>query len=98
MTNNVKIKLELAENGVLIKADEEEFKTIFVDNKTINTEDIFKMLKYDKNNNYILDCEKINDDEINGDDRELKRLYNYLYELFAQIINAVNTENIFLAK
>ena len=60
--------------------------------------EIYNMLKYDKSNEYILNSSKILDEEINGKDQEIKRLYNYTYDLLSQIINAVNDENKRIAK
>lgn len=93
MTNKIIFKLVIEKDNVLIKINEKKEKSLSIKNKTINTSDIYKMLKYNKNNLYSLDCKKIPDEEITGKDQEIKRLYNYLYDLLSQIIDAVNDEN-----
>lgn len=93
MINKVFFKLNISKDKVLISVNDKTKKTLSLKNKTINTSDIYTMLKYDKNNEYCLDCKKILENEITGKDQEIKRLYNYLYELLEQIIVAVNDEN-----
>lgn len=93
MINKVLFKLIISKDKVLISVNDKTKKTLYLKNKTINTSDIYTMLKYDKNNEYYLDCKKIPENEIIGQEQEIKRLYNYLYELLAQIIVAVNDEN-----
>lgn len=93
MINKIIFKLNISKDKVLIIVNDKTKKTLSLKNKTINTSDIYNMLKYDKNNEYCLDCKKIPDDEISGQEQEIKRLYNYLYELLEQIIVAVNDEN-----
>lgn len=93
MINKVSFKLNILKDKVLISVNDKTKKTLSLKNKTINTSDIYTMLKYDKNNEYCLDCKKIPENEITGQEQEIKRLYNYLYELLDQIIDAVNEEN-----
>lgn len=93
MINKVFFKLIISKDKVLISVNNKTKKTLSLKNKTINTSDIFTMLKYDKNNEYYLDCKKIPENEITGQEQEIKRLYNYLYELLDQIIVAINDEN-----
>lgn len=93
MTNKIIFKLEIDKNNLNIVVNEKLAKKISIKNKNINTNDIYNILKYDKNNVYILDSKKFNDDEIVGKEQEMRRLYNYTYDLFFEIIDAVNEEN-----
>ncbi len=98
MINKVIFSLDINGDSLIIKVDGKKSKTISLKNKNINTMEIYNMLKYDKSNEYILNSSKILDEEINGKDQEIKRLYNYTYDLLSQIINAVNDENKRIAK
>ena len=90
MINKVIFSLDINGDSLIIKVDDKKSKTISLKNKNINTMEIYNMLKYDKSNEYILNSSKIPDEEINGKDQEIKRLYNYTYDLLSQIIDAVN--------
>ena len=98
MINKVIFSLDINGDLLIIKVDDKKSKTISLKNKNINTMEIYNMLKYDKSNEYILNSSKIPDEEINGKDQEIKRLYNYTYDLLSQIIDAVNDENKRIAK
>ena len=98
MINKVIFSLDINGDSLIIKVDDKKSKTISLKNKNINTMEIYNMLKYDKYNEYILNSSKIPDEEINGKDQEIKRLYNYTYDLLSQIIDAVNDENKRIAK
>ena len=98
MINKVIFSLDINGDSLIIKVDDKKSKTISLKNKNINTMEIYNMLKYDKSNEYILNSSKIPDEEINGTDQEIKRLYNYTYDLLSQIIDAVNDENKRIAK
>lgn len=98
MINKVIFSLDINGDSLIIKVDDKKSKTISLKNKNINTMEIYNMLKYDKSNEYILNSSKIPDEEINGKDQEIKRLYNYTYDLLSQIIDAVNDENKQIAK
>ena len=98
MINKVIFSLDINGDSLIIKVDDKKSKTISLKNKNINTMEIYNMLKYDKSNEYILNSSKIPDEEINGKDQEIKRLYNYTYDLLSQIIDAVNDENKRIAK
>lgn len=91
MTNNINFKLEIDNDSVLIKVNEKEKKKLSLKNKTISTKEIYEMLDYNKDNKYKLDCQKIPEDEVSG--QEVKRLYNYLYDLLSLIVDGVNEEN-----
>lgn len=77
MINKVIFSLDINGDSLIIKVDGKKSKTISLKNKNINTMEIYNMLKYDKSNEYILNSSKILDEEINGKDQEIKRLYNY---------------------
>lgn len=98
MINKVIFSLDINGDSLIIKVDDKKSITISLKNKNINTMEIYNMLKYDKSNEYILNSSKIPDEEINGKDQEIKRLYNYTYDLLSQIIDAVNDENKRIAK
>lgn len=98
MINKVIFSLDINGDSLIIKVDDKKSKTISLKNKNINTMEIYNMLKYDKSNEYILNSSKIPDEEINGKDQEIKRLYNYTYDLLSQIVDAVNNENKRIAK
>lgn len=93
MTNKIIFKLEIDKDNLNVVVNEKIAKKISIKNKNINTNDIYNILKYDKNNEYVLDSKKFNDDEIVGKEQEMRRLYNYTYDLFFEIIDAVNEEN-----
>lgn len=93
MTNKIIFKLEIDKDNLNIVVNEKIAKKISIKNKNINTNDIYNILKYDKNNEYVLDSKKFDDDEIVGKEQEMRRLYNYTYDLFFEIIDAVNEEN-----
>lgn len=84
------IKLEIEKENVVIKVDNVSKKKINVKNKTINTKEIYKILDYNETKTYKIMCEKIKESDLKGPQNELKRLYNYAYELFDGIIIAVN--------
>lgn len=98
MINKVIFSLDINGDSLIIKVDDKKSKTISLKNKNINTMEIYNMLKYDKSNEYILNSSKIPDEEIDGKDQEIKRLYNYTYDLLSQIVDAVNDENKRIAK
>ena len=98
MINKVIFSLDINGDSLIIKVDDKKSKTISLKNKNINTMEIYNMLKYDKSNEYILNSSKSPDEDINGKDQEIKRLYNYTYDLLSQIIDAVNDENKRIAK
>lgn len=91
MTNKTIFKLEVEnDTQLIIKVNDKIKKKISINNKTINTSEIYKMLNYKKGNKYILDNKKFEEKETKGKDNEVKRLYNYVYELLDEIIKAVN--------
>ena len=51
------------------------------------------MLKYNTENKYILNCEKIKEEDTKGKSNEVNRLYNYVYDLFKTIIDAIDDIN-----
>lgn len=67
-------------------------KKITKTNKNINTNEIYKMLKYEKTNTYkFLPVSKYTD--TSGEANESKRLFNYTYDLFSEILDAVEKKN-----
>ena len=91
MTNKIIFKLEIGtDTELIIKVNDKTKKKISINNKTINTSEIYKMLDYKKGNEYVLDNKKFEEQETKGKDNEIKRLYNYVYELLNEIIKAVN--------
>ena len=93
MINEVIITLEKDNNYLKIKINGKVKKRISINNKVINTKEIYDMLKYSLDNRYILNCEKIKDENTKGKDNEINRLYNYVYDLFKSIIDAINEIN-----
>ena len=59
MTNNIIITLETDNTNLKIKVNGRIKKKINITNKVINTKEIYDMLKYNTENKYILNCEKI---------------------------------------
>lgn len=98
MINKMIFTLDINGDSLIIKVNDKKAKTLSLKNKNINTTEIYNMLKYNISNEYILNSIKIPEEEINGKDQEIKRLYNYAYDLFSQIIDAVNDENKRIAK
>lgn len=98
MINKMIFTLEINGDSLIIKVNDKKTKTISLKNKNINTNEIYNMLKYDKSNEYILNSIKIPDEEVSGKEQEIKRLYNYTYDLLLEIINAINDENKRIAK
>lgn len=91
MINKTIFKLEIeTDTQLIIKVNGKIKKKISVNNKTINTSEIYKMLNYKNGNKYILDNKKFEEKETKGKDNEVKRLYNYVYDLLDEIIKAVN--------
>lgn len=90
MTNKVSIVLEIVKDNVVIKVNGVKKKNINVTNKIINTKEIYELLKYKDDNLYELNCTRISEEETIGKDNEIKRLYNYVFDLFEEIKNAVN--------
>lgn len=90
MINNVNLSLQIQKDAVDIQVDCKSKKKITIKNKTINTKDIYKLLDYNKTNKYILNCKKIDENELKGNENEIKRLYNYLYDLLDEIVDSVN--------
>lgn len=85
-----KIKLEIEKDNVVIIVDNITKKKINVKNKTINTKEIYKILDYNESKTYKIVSDKIKESELKGAQNEIKRLYNYVYELFDGIVIAVN--------
>lgn len=102
MTNKIRFTIEKNEDAVTVRSFDMDSSNILsevkimANEKSINTKSIYDMLNYSKNNEYIFDSEKIPADEIIGEDKEIKRLYNYTHDLFKQILEAVNNENIII--
>ena len=90
MINNVEICLEINDDSVNVKVNGVLKKKLSVKNKTINTKDIFKMLDYDKMKIYKMGSHKFDEKELKGENNEIKRLYNYTYDLLDEIINSIN--------
>ena len=93
MINDIKVKLKINKNKLIIKINERKKSEININNKTINTKEIYNILNYKTENKYILDCERLNEEATIGKDNEINRLYNYVYDLFKSIISAVNEIN-----
>ncbi len=93
MINNIKVKLEIDNNKLKIKVNEKKKGEISINNKSINTKEIYNLLQYNSENKYILDCNKLNEEDTIGKDNEINRLYNYVYDLFKSIIDAINEIN-----
>ena len=93
MINDIKVKLEINKNKLIIKINERKKSEININNKTINTKEIYNILNYKTENKYTLDCERLNEEATIGKDNEINRLYNYVYDLFKSIISAVNEIN-----
>ncbi|MDD2518420.1 MAG: hypothetical protein PHG18_00795 [Bacilli bacterium] len=85
-----KIELEIEKDNVVIIVDNITKKKINVKNKTINTKEIYKILDYNESKTYKIVSDKIKESELKGAQNEIKRLYNYVYELFDGIVIAVN--------
>lgn len=93
MTNNMNITLETDKTNLKIKINGVTKKKININNKVINTKEIYDMLKYSTENKYILNCKKMKEEDTKGKDNEVNRLYNYVYDLFETIVNSVNDIN-----
>lgn len=93
MINNIRVKLEIDKNKLKIKINDKKKSEININNKTINTKEIYNLLNYNSENKYILDCEKLDEEATIGKDNEINRLYNYVYDLFKSIIEAINEIN-----
>lgn len=93
MTNNVVIELKINNENVEIIVNDSTKKKLSKKNKTINTKEIFSMLKYSRNKKYKLVGKKISERDLKGEQNEIKRLYNYTFDLFSEIINSVNDIN-----
>lgn len=98
MKNKMIFTLDINSESLIIKVNDKKAKTLSLKNKNINTTEIYNMLKYDKSNEYELNSTKIPEEEVTGKEQEIKRLYNYTYDLISQIIDAVNDENKRIAK
>lgn len=85
-----KIELKIEKDNVVIIVDNITKKKINVKNKTINTKEIYKILDYNESKTYKIVSDKIKESELKGAQNEIKRLYNYVYELFDRIVIAVN--------
>ena len=93
MINDIKVKLEIDKDKLKIKVNDKKKSEININNKTINTKEIYNILNYNSKNKYILDCEKLNEEATIGKDNEMNRLYNYVYDLFIAIIDGINEIN-----
>ena len=93
MTNDIIITLETNNTNLKIKVNGRIKKKININNKVINTKEIYDMLKYNTENKYILNCEKLKEEDTKGKNNEINRLYNYVYDLFRTIIDAINDIN-----
>ncbi len=87
INNTTKIQNEKTDDKVIVKSSDDCKIIIDVNKKTINTKEIYNFLKYEKNKKYKLDCRKIKENDIQGN--EINRLYNYVYDLFDSIITAI---------
>ena len=91
MTNNITFELESKEEKeVIIKVDNKIKKKISLKNKSINTKEIYNMLNYKKDNNYVLNGSKFSEEDTEGKANETKRLFNYIYDLLSDILKAIN--------
>ncbi len=93
MTNNMEIALETEKDFLKIIVNGKTKERISIKNKAINTKRIYELLKYNENNSYVLNCERIDDEETRGNKNEMNRLYNYVYDLFKMIIDSINDIN-----
>lgn len=93
MTNEIIVILETDNNGLKIKVNGKTKSKINVNNKVINTKEIYDILKYNTENKYTLNCERLKEEDTKGKDNEINRLYNYVYDLFKSIIDAINDIN-----
>lgn len=93
MTNDIIITLEIDNTNLKIKVNGRIKKKININNKVINTKEIYDMLKYNTENKYILNCEKLKEEDTKGKNNEINRLYNYVYDLFKTIIDTINDIN-----
>lgn len=94
MTNKLVFTLYIGNKGeLIIKVNEKVKKKISVNNKTINTKEIYEMLSYKKDNMYTLKSKRLPEEETKGKDNESKRLYNYVYDLLKEILDAVKEIN-----
>ena len=93
MTNNIIITLETDNTNLKIKVNGRIKKKINITNKVINTKEIYDMLKDNTENKYILNCEKTKEEDTKGKSNEVNRLYNYVYDLFKTIIDAIDDIN-----
>ena len=100
MINNIKVKLEIDNNKLKIKVNEKKKGEISINNKSINTKEIYNLLQYNSENKYILDCNKLNEEDTIVKDNEINRLYNFNQinknkkdGLFKSIIDAINEIN-----
>ena len=93
MTNKIIITLEIDNTNLKIKVNDRINKKININNKVINTKEIYDMLKYNTENKYILKCERLKEEDTKGKNNEINRLYNYVYDLFKTLIDAINGIN-----
>lgn len=93
MTNEIIVILETDNNGLKIKVNGKTKIKINVNNKVISTKEIYDILKYNIENKYTLNCERLKEKDTKGKDNEINRLYNYVYDLFNSIIDAINDIN-----
>lgn len=93
MTNEIIVILETDNNGLKIKVNGKTKIKINVNNKVISTKEIYDILKYNIENKYTLNCERLKEEDTKGKDNEINRLYNYVYDLFNSIIDAINDIN-----
>lgn len=93
MTKIVNVDLKIVKNEKLeIIVNEKVKKYLTRSSKVLNTKDIFDMLSYNKENEYNF-IPKEKQKNVEGDENEMNRLYNYAFDLFKEIVESIDVEN-----
>lgn len=86
------IKLELTESGdVCLQNDSNKKIMITLNQKQLDTKDIYELLEYESGLRYSLNGEEpYSEEHVSGPKNEKYRLYNYVHEYITGLINKLD--------
>ena len=88
MTKRI-IKIELTDSGdVCLQNDNNKKIIVTLNQKQLDTKDIYELLEYESGASYSLNGEKpYSEDQVSGPKNEKYRLYNYVHEYITGLVS-----------
>lgn len=86
------IKIELTESGdICLQNDNNKKIMITLNQKQLDTKDIYELLEYESGLRYSLNGEEpYSEEQVSGPKNEKYRLYNYVHEYITGLINKLD--------